>query len=130
MKSLELSSIFTSLGSDMDCGPLSYRFCTIVLLFVKNFPSMLPYTTRMLDICSYGVLMSCMWYTKRILVYSYFCSGLAGTLSSSNPPSSLRWLDLSSDIGFLPVVELPTNPLPMVETSVVIMDILSVVIVN
>jgi hypothetical protein len=71
-----------------------------------------------------------MWYTKRLLVCPYFCSGLAGMLSSSDPPSTLRWLDLSSDIGFLPVAGLPTEPLPMSETSVVAVDISSVVIVN
>jgi hypothetical protein len=51
-------------------------------------------------------------------------------LSSSNPPSSLRWLDPSIDIGFLPVAGLPTEPLPVSETYVVAMGILSVVAVN
>jgi hypothetical protein len=51
-------------------------------------------------------------------------------LSSSNPPSILRWLDPSSDIGFLPFAGLPTEPLPVSETSVVVVDISSVVIVN
>jgi hypothetical protein len=84
----------------------------------------------MLDICSCGVLRFCMWYTKQLLIFPYFCSGLAGTLSSSNPPSALRWLDPSVDIGFLPVAGLLAEPLPVSETSVVTMGILSVVAVN
>jgi hypothetical protein len=58
----------------------------------------------MLDIRSYGVLMSYMWYTKRLLFCPYLCSGLVGMLSSSDPPSTPLWLDLSSDIGSLSVV--------------------------
>jgi hypothetical protein len=59
-----------------------------------------------------------------------FCFGLAGTLISSNAPSTLRWMDMSSDIGFLIVARLPAEPLPMSKTFVVAVDILSVVIVN
>jgi hypothetical protein len=81
MRSLGLSGTSASLGSDMDHGLVSYIFHTIVLLLVTYLAFWLPCTTRMLDIRSYGVLMSCMWYTKQILVYPYFCSGLAGTLS-------------------------------------------------
>jgi hypothetical protein len=95
-----------------------------------DFSFLLPYTTRMLDIRSCGVLLSCMWYTSRILLCPYFCFGLDGTLSSSNPPSVPRWLDPCADIGFLPVVGLPTKPLPMFEIYVVAMGILSVVVVN
>jgi hypothetical protein len=84
----------------------------------------------MLDIRFCGVLLSCMWYTKRLLICPYFCSGLAETLSSSYLPSAPRWMDLSSDIGFLPVAGLPAEPLPASETYVVAVDILSVVIVN
>jgi hypothetical protein len=84
----------------------------------------------MLDIRSCDVLPSCMWYTKRLLVCPYFCSGLAGTLSSSNPPFTLRWVDPSVDIGFLRVAGLPAKPLPVSETFVVAMDMLSVVAVN
>jgi hypothetical protein len=51
-------------------------------------------------------------------------------LSSSNPPSSLRWMDPFADISFLPVVGIHVEPLPMSETYVVAMDILSVVVVN
>jgi hypothetical protein len=129
MNSLGLSGIFASLGSDMDRGLVSYIFRTIVLL-VSYFSFMLPYTTQMLDIRSCGVLLSYMWYTKRLLICPYFCSGLAGTLSYSNPPSALRWMDPSSDIGFLPITELPTEPLLVFETFVVAVDISSVVIVN
>ena len=71
-----------------------------------------------------------MWYTKRLLICPYFCFGLAGMLSSSDPPSAPRWLDLSSDIGSLPIVGLPVEPLPVSETYVVAMGILSVVVVN
>jgi hypothetical protein len=84
----------------------------------------------MLDICSCGVLWLCRWYTKLLLVCPYFCSGLAQTLSYSNPPSTLRWMDPSAGIGFLPVVGLPAEPLPVFETSIVVMDISSVVAVN
>ena len=84
----------------------------------------------MLDIHSYGVLLSCMWYTKQLLICSYCCSSLARKLSSSNPPLSLRWLDPSSDIGFLQVAGLPVEPLPVSETYVVAVDISSVVVVN
>jgi hypothetical protein len=51
-------------------------------------------------------------------------------LSSSDTPSSPLWLDLSLDIGSLPIVGLPVEPLPMFETFVVIKDISSVVVVN
>jgi hypothetical protein len=84
----------------------------------------------MLDIRSYGVLLSYMWYTKRILFCPCSCSGLVGMLSSSNPPSTPRWLDLSYDIGSLPVVGMSAEPLPASETYVVAVDISSVVIVS
>jgi hypothetical protein len=51
-------------------------------------------------------------------------------LSSSNPPSVLRWMDLSTDIGFLPVAGLPTEPTLTSGTFFVVMGILSVVAVN
>jgi hypothetical protein len=51
-------------------------------------------------------------------------------LSYSNPLSVLRWLGLSTDTGFLPVVGLPIEPLSASETSIVAMDILSVGEVN
>jgi hypothetical protein len=71
-----------------------------------------------------------MWYTKQLLFCPYLCSGLAGTLSSSDPPSTPLWMDLSSDIGSLPVVGIPVEPLPVSETFVVTTDISSVVAVN
>jgi hypothetical protein len=71
-----------------------------------------------------------MWYTKQLLVCPCFCSSLDGMLSSSNPPSVIQWMDPSVDIGFLLVVGLPTEPLPVSKTFVVAMDILSVVVVN
>jgi hypothetical protein len=51
-------------------------------------------------------------------------------LSSSNPPSAPQWLDLSSDIGFLPVAGFPKEPLFASETHVFAVDISSVVTVN
>jgi hypothetical protein len=51
-------------------------------------------------------------------------------LSSSNPPSVLRWMDPSANTSFLPIAGLPTEPLPTFETFVVAMGILSVVGMN
>jgi hypothetical protein len=84
----------------------------------------------MLDIHSYGVLMSYMWYTKQLLFCPYFCSGLDGMLISTYPPSAPLWLDMSYDIGSLLVVGLPVKPLPMSETSSIAKGISSVVVVN
>jgi hypothetical protein len=39
-------------------------------------------------------------------------------------------MDLSANIGFLPVAGLTTKPLPVSETLIVVMGILSVVAVN
>jgi hypothetical protein len=74
--------------------------------------------------------MSYMWYTKRFLFCPCSCSSLAGMLSSSDPPSSPRWLDLSFDIGSLPVAGLPVEPLSASETFFVVLDISSVVTMN
>ena len=125
-----LSGNFASLGSGMDHDPISYRSHTIVLLLAMGLEFLLPCTAPMLDIRSYGVLMSYMWYTKRLLFCPCSFSGLDEMLISSYPPSSMRWLDLSSDIGSLPVVGLPIEPLPEFETFVVIKGISSVVVVN
>jgi hypothetical protein len=51
-------------------------------------------------------------------------------LSSSYLPSLPRWFDLSFDIGSLPFVGMPADPLPTYETFFVAMDISIVVIVN
>jgi hypothetical protein len=51
-------------------------------------------------------------------------------LSSSYPPSTSLWMDLSSDIGSLLVVGLPVEPLPVFEYFVVAKGISSVVAVN
>jgi hypothetical protein len=59
-----------------------------------------------------------------------FCSGLAGMLSSSDPPSTPLWLDLSADIGSLLVVGMPVEPLPVSGNSIVATDISSVVAMN
>jgi hypothetical protein len=88
----------------------------------------------MLDIRSYGVLLSYMWYTKRLIFCPCSCFGLSGMLIFSDPPSSPRWLDISSNIGFLPDARLPAGlpaePLPTSKNFFVTMDISSVVIVN
>jgi hypothetical protein len=112
MNSLRLFGTSATLGSDMDRGPVSYRFRTIVILLVMDLAFLFPCTARMLDIRSYGVLLSCMWYTKRLLVCPYFSSSLVGTLICLDPPSTPRWLDLSSGIGFVLVVGFPAEPLP------------------
>jgi hypothetical protein len=51
-------------------------------------------------------------------------------LDSSNPPSIPQLLDLSANIGSLPVVRLPAEPLPEFVTFVVLTSISSVVIVS
>ena len=71
-----------------------------------------------------------MWYTKRLLFCPYLCSSLAEILISSDPPSAPLLLDLSSSIGYLPVVWLPPEPLPEFETFVVSKGISSVVAGN
>jgi hypothetical protein len=60
----------------------------------------------------------------------YLCSSLVGMLSSLDLPSTPLWIDLSSDIGSLPVVGPPIEPLPVFETFVVAKGISSVVVVN
>jgi hypothetical protein len=114
----------------MDHVPVSYISHTIVLMLEKGLAFLLPCTTQMLDIHSYDVLMFYIWYTKQILFCPYLCSSLAGMLSSSDPPSTPLWLDLSFDIGSLQVVGLSIEPLPVSKTYVVAMHISSVVVVN
>ena len=114
----------------MDHVPVSYRFHTIVLLLAMGLAVLFPCTTRMLGIHSYGVLLSYMWYTKRLLFCPYPYSGLAEMLSSSDPPSSPLWPNLSSNIGSLLVVGMLAEPLPGSETFVVARGISSVGAVN
>jgi hypothetical protein len=125
-----LSGTSASLGSGMDHDPISYKSKTIVLMLAMGFEFLLPCTTWMLDIRSYGVLMSYMWYTKQLLFCPYLCFGLAGMSSSSDPPSAPLWLYLSSVIGSLPIVGLPVEPLPVSETFDVATDILSAATMN
>jgi hypothetical protein len=125
-----LSGTSASLGSDMDHAPISYRSHTIVLLLETGLAFLFPCIARMSDIHSYGVLQSYMWYTKRLLFFPYLCSGLVGMLSYLDPPSAPLWWDLSSNIGSLPVVGLPVEPLPRFETSIVAKGISSMVAVN
>jgi hypothetical protein len=84
----------------------------------------------MLEISSYGVLLSYMWYTKRLLFFPYLCYGLARMLSSSYPPSAPIWSYLSSGIGSLPVVGIPVQPLLVFETFFVSKGISSLVEMN
>jgi hypothetical protein len=109
----------------MDHAPISYRSHTIVLLLEKGLAVLFLCTTQMLGIHSYGVLLSYMLYTKRILFCPYPFSSLVEMLSSSYPPTPL-WLDQSSDIGSLPVVGIPAKPLPGFETYVFARGISSV----
>ena len=84
----------------------------------------------MLGIHSCGVLSSCMWCTKQLLVCPCSYSGSAEMLSSSNPPSVLQWSGLSIGNDSLPIVRLSTEPLPTSKNFVVVMDILSVGVVS
>ena len=122
MNSQALSGIPASLESDSDLSPVSYRSHTIVLLMTKGLAVLLPCTARMLGIHSQGVLFSYMWYTKQLLFFPYLCSGLAGMLISLDPPSTPLGMDLSYDIGSLPVVGMPAEPLCKFETSIVSKD--------
>jgi hypothetical protein len=71
-----------------------------------------------------------MWYTKQILFCPYPCSGSVEMSNYSDPPSTPLLLDLSSGIGSLLVVRLPTEPFPEFETYVVSKGISSVVAGN
>jgi hypothetical protein len=51
-------------------------------------------------------------------------------LSFLDPPLAPLWMELSFDIGSLPVVGLPIDPMPRFETYVVTKGISSVVVVN
>ena len=130
MNSLGLFGISASSCNDKGCDSIFCKFRTIILLLVMDLAFMLPYNVQMSDICSCGVLPSCMWYTKHLLVFPYSYSGLVEMLSSSSPPSTLRSLGPSVDTSFLPIARLPTEPLTASRNFVVAMDILSVGAVN
>jgi hypothetical protein len=89
MNSLGLSGISASSCSDKGRDPVSCIFHTIILPVVVGLAYLSPYTARMLGIRSYGVLPSCRWCTKWLLVCPCSYSGSAEMLSSSNPPSAL-----------------------------------------
>ena len=114
----------------MDHAHVSYRSHTIFLMLEKGLVVLFPCTARMLGIHSYDVLMSCMWYTGQLLYFPYPYSGLIEMLDSSDPPSATLLMGLSSSIGSLPFVMLPTEPLPEFETYVVSKGISGVVAVN
>jgi hypothetical protein len=84
----------------------------------------------MLGIHSYGFLSFCMWCTKQLLVCPYSYSGSTEMLYSSNPPSIPQYLGPSAGTGSLLVARLPAEPLPALETFVVIRDILDVGVVS
>jgi hypothetical protein len=83
---LELYGTSTSSCSDKGCGLVSCIFHTIILLVVAGLACLFPYTARMLDIHSCGVLPSCMWCTKRLLIFPCSYSGSTETLGSLDPP--------------------------------------------
>jgi hypothetical protein len=87
MNSLELSGISTSFCIDKGRELVSCIFHTIILHVVVYLAYLFPYTTRMLDIRSCGVLPSCMWCTKQLLVFPCSYSGSTEMLDSSNHPS-------------------------------------------
>jgi hypothetical protein len=90
MSSSGLSSISASSCDDKVHDLVSCRFHTIVLLLVINLAFLLPYIVQMMEIHYCGVLLSYMWYTKRLLLFPCSYYGSAEMLSSLNPPSSLR----------------------------------------
>jgi hypothetical protein len=125
MNSLGLSSISTSLCRDKGRDLVFCRFHTIVLPVVMDLAYLLPYTARTLGIRSCGVLTSCIWYTKWLLVCPCSYSGSAEMLDSLNPPSIPRSLDLFVGTGSLPVARLPVS-----EIYVVVKGILSAEVVS
>jgi hypothetical protein len=66
-----LSYTSTSLNNDMYHAHVFYKSHTMVLLLEKGLVLPFPYTARNLDIHSYGVLMSCIGYTKQLLFSLY-----------------------------------------------------------
>jgi hypothetical protein len=87
MNSLELSGTSASSSSDKGHDPVSCIFCNIILPVVAGLAYRLPYTMKMLDIHSCGVLPFNMWCTKWILVCPSSYSSSTEMLDSSNPPS-------------------------------------------
>jgi hypothetical protein len=111
----------------------SHVFCkshTMVLLLAKGLVRMFPCTAQKLEIHSYGVLLSFMWYTKQLLFSIFPCSGSIEMLSSPYPTSTPLLWDLSFDIDSLPFVRLSVEPLPKFGTFVFLMGIPNVVTVS
>jgi hypothetical protein len=69
-----LSGTFASLENDMDHAHVFYKYLTMILMLENDLVLLFPCTVRKLDIRSYGVLLSCMWYIKQILfsLFPYF----------------------------------------------------------
>jgi hypothetical protein len=103
----------------MNHALVSYTSHNIVILMAKGLVGLFPCTARMLGIHYCGVLLFCMQYTKQLLFCPYPYSGLVEMLSSSYPPSTPLWLDLSSNIGSLLVLGLLAKLLREFETFVV-----------
>jgi hypothetical protein len=80
-----------AIESIWNCHDLvSWIFHTIILPLVMDSEFLLPCTARTLDIHSCGVLSSCTWHTKWLLVCPCSYSSLSEMLDSSSPPSILR----------------------------------------
>jgi hypothetical protein len=67
MNFLVLSYTSSSLDNDMYHAHASYKSRTMVLLLARGLAPMLPFTVQNLDMCSYGVLLFYIAYTKELL---------------------------------------------------------------
>jgi hypothetical protein len=70
-----LSYTSASLENDMDHAHAFYKSRTMVLLLARGLVLLFPYTAQKLDIRSYGVLLSCIGYTKQLLFSLFPYSG-------------------------------------------------------
>jgi hypothetical protein len=82
MKFLVLSYTYASLDNDMDHAHGFYKYRTMVLLSERGLVLLFPCIAQNLDICSYGVLLSCIAYTKKLLFSLFPYSGQVKTLDS------------------------------------------------
>jgi hypothetical protein len=89
MSSLGLFGISASTCNGKGRDLVSCRFHTIIPPVVACLASLFPYTAGTSDIHFCGVILSCMWYTKRLLVCPCSYSGLAEMLSYLYPLSIL-----------------------------------------
>jgi hypothetical protein len=91
----------------------------MVLLLERGLKPLLRSTTQRLDICSYGVLISCITYTKQLLLSLSPYSGSTEMSYSSYPISTLLLLDLSANTIFPLAVGMLEAPLPESKNYVV-----------